>query len=185
MPPEVWDTRDPQVVRAYLDGINDGTRNDATGLVWVTGHPAIAAWAAGRFAQHHRFAAGPYRAAGDTVRWPYREFVDPFQLAPGVAPAEGEAEAVVRGGRIAVLSLVQSPASAQRQRGETGAAIARAEATRRAAAPGIGPNLQPRRPLRGGPAAEPSGAAWPLALGGLAVLGGATVALRRRRVPRR
>ena len=117
VPPAVWDTRDPQVVRAYLEGASS-SHDDAPGLVWVTGRPEIAAWAAVRFAQHHRFAAGPYRAAGDTVGWSYREFVDPFQLLPGVSPAEGDAEAVVRGGRIAVLSLVQSPASVRRQWGE-------------------------------------------------------------------
>jgi len=167
VPAAVWDTRDPQVVRAYHDTAQATAHEDPETFLWVTGHPAIAAWAAGRFAQHHRFAAGPYRAAGDTVRWPYREFVDPFQLAPGVAPAEGEAEAVVRGGRIAVLSLVQSPASVARQRREAAAGIARAAASRRPP----------------GDATEPAGSAWPLALSGLALLGGVAVALRRRRRP--
>ena len=175
----MWDTRDPQVVRAYLDGAHDGDDYDTGGLVWVTGHQQIAAWAAARFAQHHRFAVGPHRAAGDTVGWPYREFVDPFQRVPGVGPTEGDAEAVVRGGRITVLTLVQSPASVQRQRGEVGAAVARAVATHRAAPLGDGP----RRPLSGpprAPAAEPTGAAWPLALGGPRPPAAGTAALRRR-----
>jgi len=114
VPPHVWDTRDSAVVRAYLEAVNDGDA-DAGGLVWMTGRQEIAAWAAARFPQRHRYAAGPRRAAGGTVRWPYREFVDPFQRTPGISPAEGDAEAVVRGGRIAVLSLVQSPASVRRQ----------------------------------------------------------------------
>ena len=117
VPAAVWDTRDPQVVRAYLEGAHAGhgeERYDIGGLAWALGHRQLAAWAAARFAQHHRFAAGPYRAAGDAVGWPYREFVDPYQRAPGVGPAEGDAEAVVRGGRITRLTLVQSPASVQR-----------------------------------------------------------------------
>ena len=97
VPAAVWDTHDPQVVRAYLEGAS--SHDDAHGLVWVTGHAETAAWAAGRLAQHPRLAADPYRAAGDTVGWSYREFADPYQLVPGVGPAEGEAEAVVRGGR--------------------------------------------------------------------------------------
>ena len=113
------------------------------------------------------------------VGWPYRQFVDPFQLAPGVGPADGDAEAVVRGGRIAVLSLVQAPASVRQQGSEVAAAV-RAAATQRAAvAGGIGPDAHPRRPLRG--AADPADAAWPLALGGLALLAAGTAARRRRR----
>ena len=42
VPPEVWDTRDPQVVRSYLDGAHDGLGYDAGGLVWVTGRQEIA-----------------------------------------------------------------------------------------------------------------------------------------------
>ena len=145
------------------------------------GHRQIAAWAAARFAQRHRFAAGQHRAAGGTVGWPYREFVDPFQLVPGVGPTVGAAEAVVRGGRITVLSLIQSPESLQRRWGEVDAAGARTAATRRAAPLADGPSVQPRGPQ--GPAAEPTDAAWPLALGGLALLAGGTVALRRRRLP--
>ena len=122
VPPAVWDAHDPQVVRAYLADSRDGLNDNPSALVWVTGHREIAAWAAAAFAHHHRFAAAPYRAAGDTVVWRYREFVDPYQRAPGVSPAEGDAEAVVRAGRIARLSLVQSPASVQQQRREGAAA---------------------------------------------------------------
>jgi ketosteroid isomerase-like protein len=183
VPPAVWDTRDPQVVRAYLEDSGDGLNYNPSALVWVTGHQEIAAWAAAAFAHRHRFAATQFRAAGDTVRWRYREFVDPYQLAPGVSPAEGEAEAVVRSGRIAVLSLVQSPASVQQQRGEGTAAFARAMATGRAASLGSGP----RGPLRGPggvPASESEPVTWPLVLSTLAVLAVATGALRRRRAPR-
>ena len=130
-----------------------------------------------------RLEADPYRAAGDTVGWAYREFADPYQLVPGFSPTEGDADAVVRGGRITALTLVVSPESVQRRRGEMQAASARAEATRLAAPIAVGPSLQPRGPQRGGPAAEPAGAAWPLALGGLALLGGVTMALRRGRRP--
>jgi hypothetical protein len=79
------------------------------------------------------------------VGWRYREFVDPFQRVPGVGPLEGAAEALVRGGRITLLTLVVSPASVQRQQGELDAAGARAMATRRAAPLGDGPSDQPRR----------------------------------------
>ncbi|HVG97312.1 MAG TPA: nuclear transport factor 2 family protein, partial [Chloroflexota bacterium] len=171
VPPYVWDTRDPQVVHAYL-------RDDAPGLVWVTGRAEIAAWAAARFAAHSRLVADAYRAAGDTVGWSYRAFADAYQLV-GVGPAEGEAEAVVRGGRIAVLSLVQTPASVLRRENEGRVAAARAAATRRAAPAGDGPSVRLSGPPRGD--AEPTGAAWPLALSGLALLTGAAVALRRRR----
>jgi hypothetical protein len=115
VPPHVWDARDPQVVRAYLDGSNYGDSFDAGGLTWAMGHRQIAAWAAARFARNHRFAVGPYGAAGDTVGWSHREFIDPFQLAPGIGPTDGDAEAAVRGGRITVLSLIHSPASVQRR----------------------------------------------------------------------
>jgi hypothetical protein len=139
---------------------------------------------AGRFAQRSHLAADPYRVAGDTVAWSYREFVDPYQLLLGVGPAEGEAEAVVHGGRIAVLSFAQSPASVRRRRDEANVAADRAAADRaaaRLAAPaGDGPSVGLSGPPRGD--AEPTGAAWPLALSGLALPAGA-VALRRRRPP--
>jgi hypothetical protein len=178
----VWDTRDPQVVRAYLILAPGGDTDDPSAFQWVTGRPQIAAWAAARFAQRHHYAVGAYRAAGDTVAWPYQEFVDPVQRLPGVGPVEGTAEAVVRGGTITRLTFVQSPESVRRQRSEVDAASARAEAIRRAVPPGDGPGVPPREP-RGGAAAEPTGAAWPLALGGLAALGAVAVALRRRRLP--
>jgi hypothetical protein len=181
VPPAVWDTRDPQVVRAYLDGARDGDNYDTGGLVWALGHRQIAAWAAGRFALHHRLALGPSRAAGDTVGWPYQAFVDPYLLAQGVGPVEGEAEAVVRGGRIAVLSLVHAPASVRRQRDEMDAAAV--AAGHHASLRGDGPRRRPSSPRSGGTTAEPADAAWPLALGGLALLAGATMALRRRRRP--
>ena len=187
VPPVVWDTRDPQVVRAYQDDAGrshddaSSSRDFVAGLVWVTGRAEIAVWAAGRFAQHSRLAAGPYRAAGDAVGWSYREFVDPFQRVPGVGPAEGEAEAVVRGGRIAVLSLAHTPESVRRRWHEGMLAAAGAVATRRAASAGDGPSVPLSRPPRG--EAEPAGAAWPLGLGGLALLAGAAAALRRRRRP--
>jgi hypothetical protein len=172
VPPAVWDTSDPQVVRAYLEGSHDGEAYDPSGFAWASGHRQIAAWAAARFAQHQRLAAARYRAAGGTVGWRYREFDDPFQGLPGVGPLEGAAEAEVRGGAITRLTLVQAPASAARQRGEVEAA-ARAAATRRAAPVG-------RAAARGGPVPEPTAAAWPLGLGALAALSVVTAALRRR-----
>ena len=165
VPPHVWDARDPAVVRAYLDEVSH-SGDDPGRLVWVTGHPEIAAWAAARFAERHRYAPDPPRGAGETVRWAYREFVDPFQGTPGISPAEGDAEAVVRGGRIAVLSHVQTPASVRRQWDEVNAA---ARARR--------PRPAPPDPARPRPA-EPDAPAWPLALGGLA--GVAVLALARR-----
>jgi hypothetical protein len=186
VPAAVWDTRDPQVVRAFLDGSRNGDDYDTGGLVWAMGHRQIAAWAAGRFAQHHRFEVGPTRAAGDTLGWPYREFVDPYQLAPGVGPAEGEAEAVVRGGRIAVLSFVQSPDSVLLQRDEMNAAAATGAATmtaRHAALSGAGPGIRSSGLRSGGPTAESPDAAWPLALSGLALLSALVVARRRRQRP--
>ena len=85
----------------------------------------------------------------------------------------------MRGGRIAVLSLVQTPASVRRQWGEANAAAARAVATRRAAPAEDGPSVRRRESPSG--AAEPTDAAWPLALSGLALLAGAAGARRRRR----
>jgi hypothetical protein len=184
VPLAVWDSRDPQVVREYLDGAHDGDNYDTGGLAWASGPWQIAAWAAPRFAAHHRFETQQHRAVGDTVTWHYREFVDPFQRTPGVGPIEGTAEAAVRGGKITRLTLVQSPASVQRQRGELYASGARAMAARSASPSGDGPSVRPRGPRSDGPAAEPTDSAWPLALGALAVLASATAAVRRRRAPR-
>jgi len=183
VPPAVWDTRDPQVVRTYLDGALNGDHYDTGGLVWAMGHRQIAAWAAARFAQHHRYAVGPPRPAGDTVGWPYREYADPFQFVRGFSPTEGDAEAVVRFGRITVLTLVESPASAQRRWREVGAVLERPVANRHATPLGDGPSSALSGSLRGGPAAEPTPVGWPLALGGLAGLAAVTAALRRRRLP--
>ena len=84
-----------------------------------------------------------------------------------------------------MLSLVQSPASVQRQRGETDAAIARVIATHRAAPNGDEPSASRRAGPGAPPAAEPTPVGWPLALGGLGLLavvtGGAAPALRRGR----
>ena len=183
VPPAVWDTRDSRVVVKYLEDSHYGAIYDTGGLVWAMGHRQIAAWAAARFAQHHRYAVGPPRAAGDTVGWPYREYADPFQFVRGFSPTEGDAEAVVRGGRIAVLSLVQTPESAQRRWREVGAVLERPVANRHAAPLGDGPRSALSGALRGSPATEPTDAAWPLALGGLALLAAGTAALRRRRLP--
>jgi hypothetical protein len=184
VPPAVSDTRDPRVVRDFLDDSHDGDNYDTGGLSWAMGRGQIAAWAAARFAQHHRFAAGQHRAAGDTVVWQHREYVDPFQRLPGVGPIEGTAEAVVRGGRITGLTLIQSPASVQRQRVEVAASLDRAMATQQSSPLPDGPSVRPRGSRSDGPAAEPTDSAWPLALSALAVLALATATLRRRRAPR-
>ena len=181
VPLHVWDSRDPQVVHEYLRTTNDGHEDDINVFTWATGQQQIASWAATRFAQRHRMAAGEYRAAGDTVSWPYQQFSDPYQSTSGVGPLEGTAEAVVRGGRITLLTLVLSPGSVARQRSEADAAIDRATASYRARlAPliGGGSSSRPNGHGRDGPAAaEPPDAAWPLALGGLAGLGVVTAAL--------
>jgi hypothetical protein len=183
VPAEVWDTRDPRVVAVYLD--LDGSRQrafyDTHGLTWATGQQQIGAWTAARFKQHHRFVIGQPRAAGDTVTWPYQEFVDPFQRAPGFSPGEGDAAAVVRGGRIARLSLVQSPASAERQRDEADAFLDQAVAAHRTAPLGTGSRVPLSGPPRTGPPAEQASLGWPLALGGLALLAAVAGARRRRR----
>jgi hypothetical protein len=184
VPPAVWDTRDPRVVRDFLEDSHDGDAYDTGGLSWAMGHRQIAVWAAARFAQHHRFESARRRVASDPVGWRYREFVDPFQRLPGVGPIEGIAEAVVRGGRITRLTLVQSPASVQRQRAEVAATFDRAMATQQSSPLPDGPSVRPRGSRSEGPAAEPTDSAWPLALSALAVLALATAALRRRRAPR-
>jgi len=164
VPPAVWNSRDPQTLQAYLDG-SHGDLTDPQVLTWALGQREIAAWAAARFAQHHRCAAGPYRAAGDTARWPYQEFIAPSPFLPGVGPLEGEAEAVVRGGRIITLTLVVSPESVQRRHGEVQASAARVAATRYAAPLGAGSSGPPSGPPYGRAPSEPESAAWPLALG--------------------
>ena len=146
MPAAVWDTRDPQVVRDYL-AAPPTTATDVGALDWVTGHPADQAWVAARFAQRHRVAADQHRAAGDTVGWRYREFVDPFQGTPGFSPAEGDsgsggARRPDRGAHPRPVARLRA-----RQRGEADAALA---ALARAAAPpaprrsGTGRALCPR-----------------------------------------
>jgi MYXO-CTERM domain-containing protein len=184
VPLAVWDSRDPRVVREYLEGAHDGDNYDTGGLTWASGYGQIAAWAAPRFAAHHRFETQQHRAVGDTVTWHYREFVDPFQRTPGAGPIEGTAEAAVRGGKITRLTLVQSPASVQRQRAEVAATFDRTMATQQSSPLPDGPSVRPRGSRSEGPAAEPTDSAWPLALSALAVLALATAALRRRRAPR-
>jgi ketosteroid isomerase-like protein len=182
VPADVWDARDPRVVRTYLEVAPESRDYDASALIWVTGRPAIAAWAAARFAAHHRVEVGLPRVDGDTVAWPFREFADPWQRLPGVGPVEGQMEAVAPGGAITRLTVVVSPASVARQQGEAVAAGHRAAAARRTGPAGDGPSASPSG-LR--TAAEPAGAAWPLALGGLALLAAGAAARRRRRRRRR
>jgi hypothetical protein len=178
VPAAVWDTRDPEVARGYLDRAHDGDSYATNGFAWATGPQQLAAWVAARFARDHRIVPDSLRVAGDAVAWRYRELLDAAQVALGIAPLEGDAEAVVRGGRITVLSLVVAPEAVRRLRSEVRVAADRAVAQRRAAPSGdaVGGPAAPR-----GAAAEPPGATWPLALGGLALAGGVTVALRRRR----
>src|SRR5262249_5412239 len=118
LPAAVWDTPDPQVVRAYLDGAPDGDRYATDGFFWVTGPQPLAAWVAARFARDHRIVPDSLRVTRDTVAWRYQELLDAVQVALGIAPLEGDAEAVVRGGRIAVLSLVVAPETLQRLQSE-------------------------------------------------------------------
>ena len=151
VPPAVWDTRDPRVARAYLDDSSSGEAYATHGFAWASGRPQIAAWAAARFAEHHRVATDQPRAAGDTVGWRYRELVDPFQGTPGFSPTGGSAEAVVRDGRIAVLTLVRSPESGGggAKRTRPWPPCGRRPATPRRA--GTGRALRPRPPgLSGG-----------------------------------
>ena len=180
VPAAVWDTRNPQVARSYLDGVHDGDGYATNGFSWTTGHQQLAAWVAARFARNHRLVPDSLRVTGDAVAWRYQERVDPLQVALGVVPLEGDAAAVVRGGRITVLSLVVAPEAVQRLQSEAHAAAVRAAARRRAAASGDAAG-GPLRPLRAA-AAEPPGATWPVALGGLALVGGVTMAVRRRRL---
>jgi hypothetical protein len=185
VPLDVWDSPDPQVVHAYL---NDTSHNhDAAGLQWATGQQQIASWAAARFAQQPCAVAGPHRTAGDTVRWTYQEFSDPYQRTPGVGPLEGTAEAVVRGGRITVLTLVFSPESAARRWREMVFSAEQSRARHHAAPSspfGGGAIGQRHGPRPTGPTApETSPVAWPLTLGGLAVLASVVAVLRRHRVP--
>lgn len=188
VPPAVWDTRDPRVVRDYLDNSDHGEAYNTHGFAWVTGRQQIAAWAAARFAPHHRVALGQHRVAGDAVSWPYQEFRDPYQHMPGVGPLEGTVEAVVRGGRITVLTLVVSPASLWRQQSEVASVLNHLSptTTTRPPVPLSGGTRAPSRGAKwdGPPTAEPTTAAWPLALGSLAVLAYATAWLRRRQAPR-
>ena len=90
---------------------------------------------AARFARDHRVVPDSLRVTGDAVAWRYQELLDPLQGPLGLAPLEGDAEAVVRGGRITVLSLVVAPEAQQRLRSEVRMAADRAAArtARRAA----------------------------------------------------
>jgi hypothetical protein len=180
VPAAVWDTRDPQVVRAYLDGAHDGDDYATNGFSWATGHQQIAAWVAARFARSHRLVPDSLRVTGDTVAWRYQELLDAVQVALGIAPLEGDAEAVVRGGRMTLLSLMDAPEAWHRLESEARVAAVGAAAQRRASPSGDASG-GPARPPRG-TAAEPAGATWPVALGGLALVGACTVALRRRRL---
>lgn len=78
VPPAVWDSRDPKVAHAYLAGAGTGDHDNPGGLVWASGPPALATWAAARFAQGRRAAAGQYCTAGGTVAWQYQQFSGPY-----------------------------------------------------------------------------------------------------------
>src|SRR5262249_11050584 len=86
----------PPGVRAYLDGAPDGDGYAPDGFFWVTGPQQLAAWVAARFARDHRIVPDSLRVTRDTVAWRYQELLDAVQVALGIAPLDGDAEAVVR-----------------------------------------------------------------------------------------
>ena len=136
------------------------------GLVWAIGHRQIAAWAAARLRAPPPLRGRPDRAPGDTVGWPYREFVDPFQRRAGLRPGRGRRRrrwCAAAGSRCSASSSRPRPCSG----GERGGRVPPGRATRPARRPGrAGPSAgagpptpPPNRPARPGPwrwAASPS-----------------------------
>jgi hypothetical protein len=153
-----------------LSGAQGRTGGWDHGLAWVRGAAGISDLAERAFRAHAHADTDTYQATGETVTWRYRLSEDPFQQLPRVWPVEGAAEAVVRGGQIVLLSTVHDANSVQRRQ----LALAAAQGADTAQAT---PRLQPRQTQDG---TEPTTAAWPLALGGLAVLGCLVAVLRGR-----
>ena len=148
-------------------------------VLWAAGPPGVRAWLPRLFAAGHRVEASAYRAEGDTVTWRYRAFADPYQGVAGVEPVEGEAELVVRAGRVAAFAFASEEATVARRTRQLDAALsARTRGGgRRARRPGRVP--AGRRPGAAGPLAPDP----PLLLGllGAAALAGVVGARRRHR----
>ena len=182
VPPDVWDTRDPQVVRAYLDDV-PRRRQLRHPRLRLGDRPPADRGVGGGALRASTTASRRARTAPPGTRWAGRTRRSSTPTSSCRASARPRATrrrwCAAAGSR--VLTLVQSPASVQRRQGEADAALARVAATHRASPLGDGPRL----PLSGPPraAAEPTAVGWPLALGGLALLAAVTGALRRRRLP--
>ena len=182
VPAAVWDTRDPQVVRAYLGAADRRRRlrhrrprlgeRPPGGSRRGRGPPSRGATASRRA-----------RTAPPGTRWAGRTRSSSTPTSARRASARPRATrrrwCAAAGSRGSASSSRPRPCSGSGA--SCGRAGARAVATRRAAPLGDGPSIPPRRPPRGGPAADPTDAVWPLALGGLALLGVVTMTLRRRR----
>jgi hypothetical protein len=132
---------------------------DGDFMIWASGTDAIEAWLGDLLRRRHAIAAANFRVVDGAATWHYWTFVDPFQQVPGVGPTEGEMAAVVRGGRIAALTVSPDPDSVRRRAQQVNAAVARG-ADRLTAAGRRGaaslPDPQDRR--------TPSAAPWLVAL---------------------
>ena len=84
-------------------------------VLWAAGPPGVRAWLPRLFAAGHRVDASAYRAEGDTVTWRYRASAAPYQRVAGVEPIEGEAELVVRAGRVAAFAFASEEATVARR----------------------------------------------------------------------
>jgi hypothetical protein len=146
-------------------------------VLWAAGPPGVRAWLPPLFAAGHRVEAAAYRAEGDTVTWRYRAFADPYQGYAGVEPVEGEAELVVRAGRVAAFAFASEEATVARRTRQL-AAVLSAHTAAWAAHPPAG--LSPGGPAA--PAAAPLAPDPPRLLGllGAAALAGAVGARRQR-----
>lgn len=99
-------------------------------VIWAGGFVDVRRWIAALLALDHRVEATGYTLAqrahgveGETVTWRYRASARPYRSLPGVSPAEGTAEAVVRGARIVRLTLRADDASVERRREDVQAAF--------------------------------------------------------------
>ena len=85
-------------------------------IVWAAGRDEVRAWVATLLRDGHRVEVGPLQSAPDgRLAWDYRASTTAQRRIPGVGPTDGHAEATVRSGALASLTIETNLTSALRR----------------------------------------------------------------------